>query len=204
MRLPEARSMRRGVVTGCVVAGVALGATASPDARSEGATIRLTAVRTASRTVDVGAHGRSPGDLEIASDLVYDRGTPPSRVGSAQTLCTYLGGNARSCSARYVLPDGQIEAVGVIQHRLIYELAITGGTGLYDNARGDLVVTALGRRPMRELLVFRLVDAPAPSVAVQPASAPLQPPVAAPRSSGRHKGRDHQKVDGKHHVPGHK
>jgi hypothetical protein len=37
-------------------------------------------------------------------------------------------------------------------------MAVVGGTGLYDNARGSLTATSLKRRPsVRELLVFRLL-----------------------------------------------
>ena len=35
-----------------------------------------------------------------------------------------------------------IETSGLINSRLLYTAAITGGTGLYDNARGTLTVTA--------------------------------------------------------------
>jgi hypothetical protein len=34
---------------------------------------------------------------------------------------------------------------------------VTGGTGLYDNARGTLNVTQTGRKPTRNQVVFRLV-----------------------------------------------
>jgi hypothetical protein len=44
----------------------------------------------------------------------------------------------------------------VIGSRLIYELAIVGGTELYDNARGSLVVTTTALTPRRQVLVFRL------------------------------------------------
>ena len=40
-----------------------------------------------------------------------------------------------------------IVATGVIGSRLLYELAIVGGTGLYDNARGSLTVTTYGLGP---------------------------------------------------------
>jgi hypothetical protein len=127
--------------------------------------------------VDVGARGRSPGDLEIVFEVLHDR--HGSTVGHAQMLCTLLGRGARSCDATYVLPKGQIVAGAATEHRLLYELAITGGTGIYDNARGDLVVTALGLHPRRELLVIRLVDmpsgTPAGAAAVQPVPAARRP-----------------------------
>jgi hypothetical protein len=49
-----------------------------------------------------------------------------------------------------------ILTAGVLNTRLLYTAAITGGTGLYDNARGTLTVTAKGLKPRRELLLFRL------------------------------------------------
>ena len=36
-------------------------------------------------------------------------------------------------------------------------IGIVGGTGLYDNARGTLTVTATHLRPRHEVLIFRLV-----------------------------------------------
>jgi len=45
----------------------------------------------------------------------------------------------------------------VIGGRLFYQLAVYGGTGLYDNARGTITATYLGGLPPKEFLVFRLV-----------------------------------------------
>jgi hypothetical protein len=44
----------------------------------------------------------------------------------------------------------------MIQSRLLFEIAVVGGTGFYDNARGSLTVTSTHLRPRREVLVFRL------------------------------------------------
>ena len=46
---------------------------------------------------------------------------------------------------------------GSITFRALYELAVLGGTGLYDNARGSMVATRINRTPRREFLLFRLV-----------------------------------------------
>jgi hypothetical protein len=45
---------------------------------------------------------------------------------------------------------------GSITNREIYELAIVGGTGLYNNARGTFTATRMSLRPRREFLIFRL------------------------------------------------
>jgi hypothetical protein len=152
-------------------------------------TIRIADVQTKLAIVDVRPRGRSPGDLELISEALYSRdGSGVAAIGRAEVVCTRLGVTTASCPATYFLPQGQIMTDGMIADRLTYEQAITGGTELYDNARGTLVVTTTGLRPRRQLLVFRLVDAtaspPVNPLGAQPASAALlpPPPTAAPNA----------------------
>ena len=56
-----------------------------------------------------------------------------------------------------MLPKGELVVGGSILYRQFYDLAVLGGTGLYDNARGTLTVTRTHRKPVRNLVVFRLV-----------------------------------------------
>ena len=63
----------------------------------------------------------------------------------------------RTCTGTYILPKGTLVVTGTLQSRLLYEIPIVGGTGLFDNARGTLTVTASHLRPRHEVLVFRLV-----------------------------------------------
>ena len=67
-----------------------------------------------------------------------------------------LDRRTRQCTATYSLPRGKIIAVGAIDSRLLYTVAVVGGTGLYDNARGTLTATATRLSPRREVLLFRL------------------------------------------------
>jgi hypothetical protein len=120
------------------------------------ATITITNVQTAFKMVDVGARGQGAGDLEIIGQALYNRRVTPTPIGHADVLCTLLSRTRRSCTTTYTLPRGRIMTAGVIDTRLIYELAIVGGTELYDNARGSLVVTTTALNPRRQLLVFRL------------------------------------------------
>ena len=72
-------------------------------------------------------------------------------------MCTYFDPRERTCSGTYFLPKGSLMVSGTIQSRLLYEIAVVGGTGLFDNARGSLTVTSTGLRPKRrEVLLFRL------------------------------------------------
>jgi hypothetical protein len=45
---------------------------------------------------------------------------------------------------------------GVLASRLFYELAVIGGTRLYENARGTLTGIATGGSPRHDILLFRL------------------------------------------------
>jgi hypothetical protein len=140
----------------CGVVATAVAYAVGVDAGTGPATIRITNVQTKLTTVDVGARGRGPGDLEIVAQALYNTRVTPTPIGHADVLCTLLTRTRRSCTATYALPKGNIVTSGVIDSRLIYEVAITGGTELYDNARGSLVVTTTALHPRRQILVFRL------------------------------------------------
>jgi hypothetical protein len=96
------------------------------------------------------------GDLEIANLQLFGTTAQSRAIGTGVLNCTTASPTLRSCSATYVLPRGMILTAGVLKSRLLYTAAIIGGTGLYDNARGTLTVTAKGLKPRRELLLFRL------------------------------------------------
>jgi predicted secreted Zn-dependent protease len=148
----------RPVVRGIVACSAVLAAALAPQAvaGTGPATIRITDVQTSYKLVDAGKRGPSAGDLEIIAQSLYNRRVTTRAIGRANILCTMLGKDLRSCTATYVLPKGSIMTSGVIGSRLIYELAVIGGTELYDNARGSLVVTTTALKPRRQVLVFRL------------------------------------------------
>jgi hypothetical protein len=120
------------------------------------ATITITALQTRFARVDRGAEGTGAGDLEIIQQRLFSRRVTPQAIGSANILCTVLSKTTSLCSGSYQLPKGTIVMSGDVGTRQRYELAITGGTELYDDARGSLVVTRTSLRPRRELLLFRL------------------------------------------------
>jgi hypothetical protein len=71
-------------------------------------------------------------------------------------MCTVTGTGSANCSGTYFLPKGKLMVAGVLASRLFYELAVIGGTRLYENARGTLTGIALGGSPRHEFLTFRL------------------------------------------------
>jgi hypothetical protein len=140
-----------------IALGVALTSSFASTAGTGPATVRVTDKQTSISRIDVDPVGRSPGDMEIVSALVYNRRITPRALGHVEFECTYTIGINRMCRGMIFLPKGKLVVGGILRYRQFYELAVLGGTGLYDNARGTLTVTRIGRNPPRELLFFRLV-----------------------------------------------
>ena len=133
-----------GVLVGLVVVSPWAG---TSQAATGPATIRIT-----------GAKGKSPGDMEIIRQRLYNTRLTTRSIGRSELLCTFVDRRrSRVCRGTFFLPKGKIVVGGSLLYRQFYELAVLGGTGLYDNARGSLVVTRMGVHPVRDRMVFRLV-----------------------------------------------
>jgi hypothetical protein len=148
--------MKKAILVAALVAVV----TAVAVARSGGATtgpsqIRITDVQVEYRQVLSGGQGRI-GDMEVIRQRLYNPSISERPIGRGYLLCTFVNDRSRQCTATYLLPRGKIVVAGALDSRLFYELAVTGGTGLYDNARGTLTVTSTGLKPRRDVLLFRL------------------------------------------------
>ena len=140
--------------------GIALVATttASGSASLTGpGTIRITDREVKHIHVDGGAPGKGAGDQDFYRQLLFNKRITPNAIGHSDIVCTNTGTGSTSCTGTYFLPRGKITVGGVIGARLFYELAVEGGTGLYNNARGTVTATYLGGLPPQEFLVFRLV-----------------------------------------------
>lgn len=120
-------------------------------------TVSITDLSTRRGHIDLGRRGKSIGDIDVYKVALYNKRITPKPIGRGEMVCIATGTHSQNCSATYFLPRGQLVAEGAIGSRLIYELAVVGGTRLYNGVRGTLTVTSLGQKPARELLVFRLV-----------------------------------------------
>lgn len=135
---------------------IAVMGVAAAQAATGPAQIRITDVETSYAHVP-SANGGNPGSIEVIKQRLYNPALSRAPIGSASLLCTYLDARARTCTGTYILPKGSLVVEGAIPSRLLYEIPIVGGTGLFDNARGTLTVTSTDLRPRRrEVLVFRL------------------------------------------------
>jgi hypothetical protein len=126
-------------------------------------TIRVTAVFTEfDPNIDVGAPGFSLGDEVVFSGNLLQDGRQVGRVG---VVCTFVStANAdrveAQCPATAILPGGQITVQGVIVNRALnWTLPITGGSGRYDRARGEVVSRDISTPTQPQVeLTFHLED----------------------------------------------
>jgi len=137
------------LVTGSVTRG-------SPELTGPG-TIRIT-----SRDIQVALDNRGPvsrgaGDVLLIRQLLFNKGITQKAIGHSDVVCTYTGTRSRQCTGTYFLPKGKIVVSGSLLYREFFKLAVVGGTDLYDNVQGSMTATLLGRKPRREILVFRLI-----------------------------------------------
>jgi hypothetical protein len=151
------RAKWRLVALGAIVCvPVALFTTLGAAGATGPAQIRITDIQVAYRLTRPGSGGAA-GSVETIMQHLYNPSISQKSIGRSVIACTFIDARNRTCAATYVLPKGSLVATGALQSRLFYEIPIVGGTGLYDNARGTLTVTATHLRPRHEVLLFRLV-----------------------------------------------
>ena len=137
------------LLAAAALAGSATWLSTRASAQTGPGTIRVTDRQTSYRHL-----GSGPGSREIIAASLYS--STGHRIGSESAICTYVDRKSRLCHMVFTLPRGSIVAEGALSSRLLFELAIVGGTDLYDNARGTLTSTSLGLKPRRDVLIFRL------------------------------------------------
>lgn len=125
-------------------------------------TIRMEARLQVGEELDLGAPGRSIGDQFIFSGNLVSTGGPEERsVGRFGGFCVIadLERNAGPCSSTAVLPEGQItvqgEQAGIPVPKTVVN-AITGGTGEFREARGQMTQRVL--TPATWQLTFGVLD----------------------------------------------
>ncbi len=93
-----------------------------------------------STTVDLGPTGDSVGDLSVFHSPFYDV-TYRTQVGYDNGSCIRtVVGQAYECNWTNFFKDGQITVEGPEYDHADSVLSITGGTGRYSNARGQLIL----------------------------------------------------------------
>jgi Allene oxide cyclase len=106
---------------------------------------------------DTGATGDSAGDILTFANEVFDA-QDNNRVGSDQGTCVRtVPGTAWECFWTLSLASGQITVEGPFYDTGDSVLAITGGTGAFANAQGDMLLSPIGSDGTAYRFTYRLL-----------------------------------------------
>ena len=97
---------------------------------------------TTDAVLDVGAKGDSAGDILTFGNDIFDA-SDKNKLGSDNGWCIRtVAGKAWECFWTLFLQDGQITVAGPFMDGKDSVLAVTGGTGKYQNKRGEMTLHA--------------------------------------------------------------
>jgi allene oxide cyclase len=104
---------------------------------------------TTDTVIDQGEEGDSIGDLLAFGNAVFDEGNE-NEVGTSQGSCVRtVPGEAWECMYTVVLDEGQLTVAGPFYDAGSSVLAVTGGTGAYSSARGEMRLEAISETEFR-------------------------------------------------------
>ena len=133
-----------------------------PDSKKDGGhhwgskTITVIERATTDETTDTGDEGDSVGDVLTFANDEYDE-TDTEVVGRNQGYCIrVVVGESYECNWTNFLPGGSITVEGPFKDAESTVLAITGGTGRYRKARGEMDLIAVGSDGTRFKFVFHI------------------------------------------------
>jgi hypothetical protein len=119
-------------------------------------TIQVTSKLAKQTHVDQGKRGPSAGDVDFYREVIFNKKITPNPIGHSDVSCTSTGTGSMHCNGTFLMPKGKLVVGGVIASRRTYVLAVLGGTGLYDNVRGTLTVSPLGKSANQWAVLFKL------------------------------------------------
>jgi len=136
--------------------GVAAVSLAGPAAAGGEETITLVERATTDTVIDTGPKGDSVGDILPFANEVYDEGNA-KLVGQDNGWCVRtVVGKAWECVWSLTLEKGQITAEGPFYDTADSVLAVTGGTGRYDEASGSMKLHARNDKGTEYDFVYNL------------------------------------------------
>jgi Allene oxide cyclase barrel like domain len=141
------------IAAGVMAAGAASD-TSSPD-DGGGQVIRLTTKQVHQGFVDHGTPGFSVDDQFVFSNDLYRNGEKVGEDGGTCTVTRIASAPTLHCLGTNSLPGGQISVQGLAAPGEPFELAITGGTGRYRGARGQVFGENTSPTEMSIRLVLR-------------------------------------------------
>jgi len=139
---------------GLVSLGMAVIIASGPAAAGE--EIKVIEHATTDAVTDTGAAGDSAGDILTFANEVFDA-DDKNKVGTNQGVCfRTVPGKAWECFWTISLAKGQITVEGPFYDAGDSVLAITGGTGEYAEAEGEMALSAVGTDGKAYTFIYRL------------------------------------------------
>ncbi len=145
------------IAIAALVVGLAIPALGASGHNGQDRTFRATATVAEVSQIDLGATGPSLGDEIVFSGyLLQGR----NQVGHQGLVCTTvsLARQEAQCVATYSFGSGQItaQALVILGSSTPYDVAITGGTGAYEGAAGQVHVRPATSSNPNGILTFHL------------------------------------------------
>ncbi len=133
-------------------------ATALPALPSLAEDINVVERATSDAVLDTGTKGDSAGDILTFGNEIYDADNK-NKVGDNNGWCIRtVVGKAWECFWTLSLQDGQITVAGPFTDGKDSVLTITGGTGKYQNARGEMALHARDPQGKEYDFKYRLAE----------------------------------------------
>jgi allene oxide cyclase len=144
--MPKSLKMLPSLRLLCIVPiAAACGLIAAGPAAAEGPQeLKMTEHATTDAVTDTGATGDSAGDILTFANEVFDA-DDKNKIGTDQGICfRTVPGKAWECFWTLASAKGQLTVEGPFYDTGDSVLAITGGTGEYAGARGEMALSAIG------------------------------------------------------------
>lgn len=148
--------LRSVAVATLAAAGLASGLSAT--SASAGEKLALVERASSDAVTDTGAAGDSPGDILTFANEIYDAANA-KLVGHDNGWCVrVVVGQSWECFWTVILDDGQITVEGPYYDTKDSVLAVTGGTGEYAHAGGEMALHARNDKGTEYDFIYSLED----------------------------------------------
>jgi hypothetical protein len=118
------------------------------DHQARETTLGLTEKEDEFKFSDVAPEARSEGDISAGDSFVFSGDVSGEREGRLTGVCHAADKGEPTCHATYTFDDGQITVAGVpdfSQEAETFQLPVTGGSGAYEGAGGQVTVRENGQ-----------------------------------------------------------
>jgi allene oxide cyclase len=132
-------------------------ALSAPLAASAGERLQVVERALTDTTIDLGAKGDSVGDLLTFANPIYDAANK-TKLGSDQGYCVrVVVGKSWECFWTLILAEGQITVEGPFFDTGDSVMVVTGGTGKYAGAKGDMKLHARDAKSTAYDFIYELL-----------------------------------------------